>query len=103
MLIFRHAPFAPQELRDAFEKHVLLSGNEVTANARETLQEIETQGRDCRPGAYGRKLQFNDPDFPPDNSSVGNTQCQNQLANQWKVRSAALSHRLLRRTESTIN
>ena len=64
---------------------MLLRGDEVAANARETLEEIELQGQGCRPGAYGRKQQFVDPDFPPDNSSVGNAQCRKQLTSQWKV------------------
>ena len=74
-----------QLLREGFEREVLLHGEEVEANARENLEDIESQGRGCRPGAYGRKLQFADPDFPPDNSSVGNAQCRQQLASQWKV------------------
>lgn len=72
-------------MREGFEDEVLLRGDEVAANARETLEEIELQGQGCRPGAYGRKQQFADPDFPPDNSSVGNAQCRKQLASQWKV------------------
>ncbi|CAM9221450.1 unnamed protein product, partial [Hapterophycus canaliculatus] len=72
-------------LRESFENEVLLHGEEVQTNARESLEDIESQGRGCRPGAYGRKLQFADPDFPPDNSSVGNAQCRQQLASQWKV------------------
>lgn len=75
-----------QQLRDDFENVVLLNGEEVDANARELLEDIESQGRGCRPGAYGRKLQFADPDFPPDNASVGNAKCRQQLATQWKVR-----------------
>lgn len=80
-------PFPPpsQLLREGFEREVLLRGEEVEANAREKLEDIESQGRGCRPGAYGRKLQFADPDFPPDNSSVGNAQCRQELASQWKV------------------
>ncbi len=78
-------PPHPQSLREGFEREVLLHGEEVEANARESLEDIESQGRGCRPGAYGRKLQFADPDFPPDNSSVGNAQCRQQLASQWKV------------------
>lgn len=72
-------------LRESFEREVLLHGEEVETNARESLEDIESQGRGCRPGAYGRKLQFADPDFSPDNSSVGNAQCRQQLASQWKV------------------
>lgn len=74
-----------QLLREGFEREVLLRGEEVETNARESLEDIESQGRGCRPGAYGRKLQFADPDFPPDNSSVGNAQCRQLLASQWKV------------------
>lgn len=76
---------ASQLLREGFEREVLLCGEEVETNARESLEDIESQGRGCRPGAYGRKLQFADPDFPPDNSSVGNAQCRQQLTSQWKV------------------
>lgn len=65
---------------------MLLNGKEVEANARERLEGIESQGLGCRPGAYGRRLQFADADFPPDNSSVGNAKCRQQLASQWKVR-----------------
>ncbi|CAM9325405.1 unnamed protein product, partial [Ectocarpus sp. 12 AP-2014] len=72
-------------LREGFEREVLLHGEELETNARESLEDIESQGRGCRPGAYGRKLQYADPDFPPDNSSVGNAQCRQQLASQWKV------------------
>lgn len=74
-----------QKIREGFENEVLLRGDEVAANARESLEEIEFQGQGCRPGAYGRKQQYADPDFPPDNSSVGNAQCRKQLASQWKV------------------
>ncbi|CAM9901811.1 unnamed protein product, partial [Laminaria digitata] len=74
-----------KKMREGFESDVLLRGDEVAANARESLEEIESQGQGCRPGAYGRKQQFADPDFPPDNSSVGNAQCRKQLATQWKV------------------
>lgn len=64
---------------------MLLHGEEIEANARERLEDISSQGLGCRPGAYGRKLQFADPEFPPDNASVGNAQCRQQLASQWKV------------------
>lgn len=84
-----------QILRDGFEAEVLLLGEEIEANARERLEEISSQGLGCRPGAYGRELQFADPEFPPDNSSVGNAQCRQQLASQWKVHTRMRS-RLLR-------
>lgn len=81
----RSPPLPLKLLREGFEREVLLRGEEVETNAREKLEDIESQGRGCRPGAYGRKLQFADPDFPPDNSSVGNAQCRQQLASQWKA------------------
>ncbi|CAM9207590.1 unnamed protein product [Choristocarpus tenellus] len=68
-----------------FEESVLLNGQETTVNAQEILSGIESVGNNCRPGTYGRKFQYADPEFPPDNSSTGNTVCRQQLASQWKV------------------
>lgn len=65
---------------------MLLHEEEVDAFARDILEKIHLEGRDCGPGTHGRDRQFMDPEFPPDNSSVGNAQCLQQLAQQWKVR-----------------
>jgi hypothetical protein len=72
------------DLREKFEKHVLLEGLEDVVNAREMLNDIETHGRHCSSGQYGRRLQFCDPDFPPDAGSLGDVQAEG-LASQWKV------------------
>ncbi|CAM9215817.1 unnamed protein product, partial [Discosporangium mesarthrocarpum] len=74
-----------QPLREMFEERVLLNGKESIVNAQEILEDIDSVGRSCRPGTYGRKLQYVDPDFPPDNSSTGNVQSRQQLGQQWKV------------------
>ncbi|CAM9220023.1 unnamed protein product [Chrysoparadoxa australica] len=74
-----------QGLREKFQKSVLLGGMESVMNARELLEEIEEKGKGCKPGEYGRKLQFVDQEFPPSIASLGEAQCKHHVAPTWKL------------------
>ncbi|KAF0687209.1 Aste57867_21065 [Aphanomyces stellatus] len=59
---------------------------EATTNALEALSEIES-GYACNVGQFGRSLQFVDPDFPPDYSSLAG--CANEAeVVDWRVSTA---------------
>jgi hypothetical protein len=59
---------------------------EATLNAQEALAEIES-GYACIVGQYGRSLQFVDPEFPPDHSSLAG--CVNEAdIVDWRVSTA---------------
>jgi hypothetical protein len=63
--------------------------DESLINAQEFLLEIETSpaGRFCKPGKFGRPLQFHDPEFPADRTSVGKCAAAKKVKD-WKVSSA---------------
>lgn len=57
--------------------------DEGIVNAEESITEIES-GWSCNPGQYGRSLQFVDPDFPPDQSSIAGCANESEIV-EWKV------------------
>ena len=57
--------------------------DEDVVNAQENIAEIES-GWECIVGSYGRSLQFVDPDFLPDESSLGDCIRKNEIVS-WKV------------------
>ncbi|CCI46915.1 unnamed protein product [Albugo candida] len=56
---------------------------EALVNAQESIMEIES-GYSCIIGHFGRSLQYVDTDFPPDQSSLSNCSCQNDVKG-WKT------------------
>jgi hypothetical protein len=63
-----------------------LDRDEATTNALEAMMEIES-GYACVPGEYGRALQFIDPEFPPDASSISNCSHEHEIF-EWRVSTA---------------
>jgi hypothetical protein len=53
------------------ENVTIQGGDEALVAARETILEIESAEKGCKPGMFGRAFQFYDPDFPQSLSSLG--------------------------------
>jgi len=60
--------------------------DEVLLNAEEALLEIES-GWSCRPGMFGRALQFQDPDFLPEMESIGGSPAAREIVD-WRMSTA---------------